>query len=72
MKIKRNVPSFDINAVCAGFVYAMSFASTMITGGIYKKILIVASETYSKHMTNNDEIVFFLVMEQGSSSWNSH
>ena len=60
LNIKRNVPSFDINAVCAGFVYAMSFASTLISSGIYKKILIVASETYSKHMTTDDRnCVFF-------------
>ena len=60
LDIKRNVPSFDINAVCAGFVYAMSFASTLISSGIYKKILIVASETYSKHTNLNDRhCVFF-------------
>jgi 3-oxoacyl-[acyl-carrier-protein] synthase III len=77
MKFKRNVPSFDINAVCAGFVYAMSFASTLISGGIYKKILIVASETYSKHMTNNDRnCVFFgdgsgaVVLGTAINGWN--
>jgi 3-oxoacyl-[acyl-carrier-protein] synthase-3 len=60
LEIKRNTPSFDINAVCAGFVYAMSFASTLISSGIYKKILIVASETYSKHTdVNNRHCVFF-------------
>jgi len=60
LDIKRNTPSFDINAVCAGFVYAMSFASTLISSGIYKKILIVASETYSKHTDiNNRHCVFF-------------
>lgn len=47
--IEKNIPSFDINAVCAGFVYATSFAATLISSGLYKKILIVASETYSKH-----------------------
>jgi 3-oxoacyl-[acyl-carrier-protein] synthase-3 len=60
LDIKNDVPSFDINAVCAGFVYGMSFASTLISSGIYKKILIVASETYSKHMTLDDRnCVFF-------------
>lgn len=60
LDIKKDVPSFDINAVCAGFVYGMSFASTLISSGIYKKILIVASETYSKHMTLDDRnCVFF-------------
>jgi 3-oxoacyl-[acyl-carrier-protein] synthase-3 len=77
MKFKRDVPSFDINAVCAGFVYAMSFASTLISGGIYKKILIVASETYSKHMTTDDRnCVFFgdgagaVVLGTSVNGWN--
>lgn len=60
LNIKRDVPSFDINAVCAGFVYSMSFASTLISSGIYKKILIVSSETYSKHTNVHDRnCVFF-------------
>ena len=60
LEIIRDVPSFDINAVCAGFVYAMSLGSTLISSGIYKKILIVASESYSKHTDYNDRhCVFF-------------
>ena len=76
LDIKRNVPSFDINAVCAGFVYAMSFASTLISSGIYKKILIVASETYSKHTNLNDRhCVFFgdgagaVVLGESNDGW---
>jgi 3-oxoacyl-[acyl-carrier-protein] synthase-3 len=74
--IKRNTPSFDINAVCAGFVYAMSFASTLISSGVYKKILIVASETYSKHTNLHDRnCVFFgdgaggLVLGASEKGW---
>jgi len=60
LNIVRNVPSLDINAVCAGFVYSMSIASTLISSGIYKRILIVASETYSKHTNFFDRhCVFF-------------
>jgi 3-oxoacyl-[acyl-carrier-protein] synthase-3 len=58
--IKKNVPAFDINAVCSGFVYAYSIASTLIGSGLYKNILIVASETYSKHISlGNRNCVFF-------------
>jgi 3-oxoacyl-[acyl-carrier-protein] synthase-3 len=46
--IKKNVPSFDMNAVCAGFVYALSIASPLISTGMYKNILIVATEAYSR------------------------
>lgn len=47
LNIKKNVPSFDINAVCAGFVYGISIAAPLISSGGYKNILIVASEAYS-------------------------
>lgn len=44
----RDIPSFDINAVCAGFVYGVSIASPLISTGTYKNILIVATEAYSR------------------------
>jgi len=76
LNITKNVPSFDINAVCAGFVYAMSFGSTLISSGIYKKILIVASETYSKHTNLSDRhCVFFgdgagaVILGESKNGW---
>lgn len=77
LNIKKDIPSFDINAVCGGFVYAMSFASTLISSGAYKKILIIASETYSKHTNVYDRnCVFFgdgaggLVLGTSEKGWN--
>lgn len=76
LNIVRDVPSFDINAVCAGFVYAMSFASIFISNGIYEKILIVASEQYSKHTELTDRnCVFFgdgagaVVLGKSENGW---
>jgi 3-oxoacyl-[acyl-carrier-protein] synthase-3 len=48
LKIKNNCPAFDIAAVCSGFMYAMSVASNMISGGAYKKALIIGADTFSK------------------------
>lgn len=48
LELEKNVPSFDVNAVCAGFVYGISIAAPLISSGAYKNILIVASEGYSK------------------------
>lgn len=60
LEVKKSTPSFDINAVCSGFVYAISLASNLIGSGAYKKILIAASETYSKHTSEYDRnCVFF-------------
>ena len=39
LDIKRNVPAFDINAVCSGFVYAISIAAPLISSGACENIL---------------------------------
>jgi 3-oxoacyl-[acyl-carrier-protein] synthase-3 len=56
----KNIPAFDINAVCSGFVYAINFATPLISYGVYNNILIIATEAYSK-ITNWDDqhCVFF-------------
>lgn len=40
--------AFDINAVCTGFVYALTLASSMISKNQFSKILVVGAETYSR------------------------
>lgn len=55
-----NAAAFDINAVCSGFIYGLSIANAFLKSKIYKKILLVASEVYSK-ITNwkDKQCVFF-------------
>ena len=47
-QIGANCPAFDIQAVCAGFVFAMTTAQQYIENGIANKVLVVGSETMSK------------------------
>jgi 3-oxoacyl-[acyl-carrier-protein] synthase-3 len=58
--IENNIPAFDINAVWSGFVYAVNLVSPLISFGVYKNVLIIATEAYSK-VTNWDDqhCVFF-------------
>lgn len=79
LNIVRNIPSFDINAVCTGFVYAVSIAASLISAKAYKNILIIASETYSKHTNWKDKhSVFFgdgagaIVLGESDKGWLSH
>ncbi len=44
----KHVMSFDINAACSGFVYALEVASGLLNAGIYKSALVVGTE----HMTS--------------------
>jgi len=44
----RNVPSFDISAACAGFIYGMSIADQFVRSGAMKHVLIVGVELLSR------------------------
>jgi len=41
-------PAFDIQAVCSGFVYALSVADKFIKTGSSKKVLVVGAEVFSR------------------------
>ena len=40
-------PAFDVQAVCAGFVYALAIADRMVAGGLARNALVVGAEIYS-------------------------
>ncbi|PIB24302.1 3-oxoacyl-ACP synthase [Amylibacter kogurei] len=46
--------AFDVQAVCAGFPYALSTANAMIVAGQAKRILVIGAETFSRIMDWND------------------
>lgn len=47
LKIK-GIPTFDINAACSGFIYALSVADSFIRSGTYSRILVVGTEVLSR------------------------
>ncbi len=47
-KLGINSVSFDIQAVCAGFVFALSIAKSMMTEGNYKNCLVIGADSMSK------------------------
>ena len=46
--------AFDIQAVCAGFVYALSIGEKFIRSGSHKRVLIVGAETFSRILDWDD------------------
>ena len=46
--------AFDLQAVCSGFVYAMSIADLHIRGGQAKRVLVIGSETFSRILDWSD------------------
>ncbi len=46
--------AFDLQAVCSGFVYALSVADAMIRSGAATKALVVGAEVFSRILDFND------------------
>ena len=47
-------PAFDIQAVCSGFVYALTVADAMIKTGTATKALVIGSEVFSRILDFKD------------------
>jgi 3-oxoacyl-[acyl-carrier-protein] synthase-3 len=46
--------AFDVQAVCAGFIYGLSVADSMIKNGIASTALVIGAETFSRILDWND------------------
>ncbi len=47
-------PAFDVQAVCSGFVYALSIADRMVASGAVRNALLVGAEIYSRILDWSD------------------
>lgn len=47
--------ALDFNLGCSGFVYGLSLAKGLISANIAKNVLLLTSETYSKHIHPKDK-----------------
>ena len=52
--ITNGCPVFDVQAVCSGFVYALTVADAMIKAGTAKRALVVGAEVFSRILNFND------------------
>ncbi|MCV3240301.1 beta-ketoacyl-ACP synthase III [Mesorhizobium sp. ZC-5] len=70
--------AFDMQAVCSGFVYAVTTADLYIRGGLAKRVLVIGSETFSRILDWSDRstCVLFgdgagaLILEAGQGEGN--
>ena len=58
--IANNAPAFDITAACSGLIYALSIARGYIASGMYKNILIVATDNNSRLLNWEDRTASIL------------
>ncbi len=47
-------PAFDVQAVCSGFIYALTIADAMIRSGAASKALVIGAETFSRILDFKD------------------
>lgn len=47
-------PAFDVQAVCSGFVYALTVADSMIRSGAASRALVVGAEVFSRILNFDD------------------
>lgn len=50
----RGAMAFDVQAVCAGFIYALNIADKFIRSGSHKKALVVGAEVFSRILDWDD------------------
>jgi 3-oxoacyl-[acyl-carrier-protein] synthase-3 len=52
--ITNDCAALDVQAVCSGFVYAMSVADNFIRCGMHKRVLVIGAEVFSRILDFND------------------
>ena len=50
----QGCPAFDVQAVCSGFVYALTIADSMIRTGAASKALVIGAEVFSRILDFKD------------------
>lgn len=50
----RGCPVFDVQAVCSGFVYALTVADAMIRAGTARRALVIGAEVFSRILNFDD------------------
>jgi 3-oxoacyl-[acyl-carrier-protein] synthase-3 len=50
----NNSAAFDVQAVCSGFVYAVSVADAFIKSGAHKHVLVIGAEVFSRILKFDD------------------
>jgi 3-oxoacyl-[acyl-carrier-protein] synthase-3 len=50
------VAAFDVGAVCAGFVYALAVGSSLITSGLYERVLVIGADVFTTLVDPRDRL----------------
>ena len=56
----KQMPAFDIQAVCAGFIYALAMADSLVCSGAAQRVLVIGAETMSRIVDWSDRATCIL------------
>ena len=65
--LSSNVAAFDINIGCAGFVYGMSVAASMLNALKMRKVLLVIAEVPTRMVSSEDKVSAHLFGDAGAA-----
>jgi 3-oxoacyl-[acyl-carrier-protein] synthase-3 len=55
LNLSTSCGAFDMNLGCSGFIYGLAVSKGLIAAGIANEILLIMSETYTKHIHEQDK-----------------
>ncbi len=56
----KDIPAFDVQAVCTGFNYALTVASSFVEAGMYRYVLVIGAEKMSAFLDWEDRTTCIL------------
>ncbi len=54
LELKNSTGAFDFNLGCSGYIYGLAIAKGLINSNIANSVLLITSETYTKHIHPKD------------------
>ena len=63
----KNAFSFDLNAACSSFIYALNTASKYVESGSYKKVVVVGADKMSSIVDYSDRTTCVLFGDAGTA-----
>ncbi len=53
--LRNEIGALDFNLGCSGFIYGLAMSKSFINSGISNNVLLITSETYTKHIHPKDK-----------------
>jgi 3-oxoacyl-[acyl-carrier-protein] synthase-3 len=64
----RNAYAFDVNSVCSGALFALNMADALVRTGGARRVLVIASELYSRTLLNPRDFSTCAVLGDGAGA----